>query len=194
MKLNLKIVIGLFCLAAFTSSACASVILTTFGNSVAPTFALDASSNFATKIQSASSIQIGGLDNGNILAGYFSTTSIVGNSSVLTLTGSVTTQPSTYFNMTLIDTNGNTALYQGAGWSALGSSGFTTATFVSNDVGFNFASVNAFQLDTAGSGSALNATLTGLTAGVSAVPEPSRTLLGMLSLGFVALRRRRSLN
>lgn len=189
MKFYLKVALGLLCLTAFTSNASASVFLTSFGNTAAPTYLLDGSTTFSTT-QSAASLQISGLDNGTLVAGSFNPISIVGNTNILTLTGSTTVAPGSPFNMTLFDNTGKAALYKGSTWAAL-SGGSTSATFFSNDGGFNFASVVAFEIDTSGVGSNINATLTGLSAGVSAVPEPSRALLGMLGIGLVAIRRRR---
>ena len=182
-----------FCIALALVSAThanASVVLTTFGSSASPAFAIDGSTSFSTQTQSASSITIGGSDFGNSLVGTFNTVNITGNSSILTLTGSTTSAPASNFNVLLYDTNGKTATYTGGTWSGL-SSGTTSLVFASALSGFDYTHVYGLELDTAGTGSTIGATLTGLTAGVVAAPEPSRAILAALGMGALLLRRRR---
>lgn len=190
MSLFSKVTSAVACLFIVFSSAEAAVTLTTFGTS---SFTVDTDNTGFNKPipQTASSAQVVGNDQSGSLSGAFaSNINITGNTSILTLTGSTTTAPSSLFNILLFDSTGKQATYTGGSWTTL-TGGSTTLNFSSSAGGFNFSSIAGMTLLTAGSGSAINATLTGLSAGVTAAPEPSRALLGMLGLGFVALRRRR---
>ena len=177
-----------FCCFAFLTDASAAVLLTTFGSTTSPTFLKDSSTSFAT-VQSGSSIQISGLDNGSLLAGSFASANITGQTTKLTLTGSTTAAPASGFNVLLFDSNFNKATYTGGTWSGL-SGGSTSLSFLSKDASFNFATVSGVELDTGGVGNNISATLTGLTAGV--VPEPSRMMLSFLGFGMIVFRRRRN--
>jgi MYXO-CTERM domain-containing protein len=190
MSLLSKVTSGIACLFIVFSSADAAVTLTSFGTA---SFTVDDDNTGFNKpiTQTANSAQIVGNDqSGSLSGGFASNINITGNSSLLTVTGSTTTAPSSLFNVLLFDSTGKKATYTGGSWTTL-TGGSTTLSFSSSASGFNFGSVAGMTLLTAGSGSAINATLTGLTASVSAIPEPSRALLGMLGLGLVAIRRRR---
>jgi MYXO-CTERM domain-containing protein len=195
MSLLSKVTSGIAFLFIVFSSAEAAVTLTSFGTSA---FIVDdENTGFNKPIpQTGSSVQIVGSDQNGALSGGFasggvaSNIDITNNSSILTLTGSTTSAPSSLFNILLFDSTGKKATYTGGSWTTL-TGGSTTLSFSSSASGFNFSSIAGMTLLAAGSGSPINATLTGLSAGVAAAPEPSRAVLGMLGLGFVALRRRR---
>ena len=165
----------------------AAVLLTNFGSS---TFTLDGTTSFTTT-QQVSNLQITGSDLGSQLDGFFGAANITGQSDTLTLTGSATLAPASPFSVTLYDSSLATALYSGGSWTGLSGSGSTSLNFVSKSTGFDFSHVSGLELLTGGSGSTINATLTGISASASGVPEPSRTLLGMMGLLSLAIRRRR---
>lgn len=173
---------------AFVADGSAAVLLTNFGSSG---FLIDGSTSFSTS-QNTSSLQINGSDNGSQLDGFFGPVNITGQTGILTLYGTVTSPPASPFSVTLFDNNSNTALYTGGSWTGLSASDPSTAlTFFSKDAGFSFSSISGLELKTGGVLGTISATLTGISASASGVPEPSRALLTMMGLLSFAIRRRR---
>jgi hypothetical protein len=164
----------------------ADVTLTSFGSSVPPIFTIDGTTSFTTS-QSGSDLQITGTDLGDTLVGTFDPVDITGMSDFLQLTGSVASNPGSPFTVLLYDSGFETANYTGGSWTDLGL-GSTTLAFDSASVGFDPTDVIALQLNTAGSGNAINATLTAATA----IPEPNSLLLFLLgSVALVSTKRQR---
>jgi hypothetical protein len=187
MKQNFYSLIGLICLAVCVSPADGAVVLTTFGTSGGNAFLVDGTTDFGYT-QGTDSITISGTDSGNdLLAGTFAPVSILGQSSILRLTGSTTAAPVSGFNITIFDESFKTAIYNGGAWTGLNSGG-TNLTFGSAESGFDFSKVIGMQLDTGGvGGNPIGATLNGL----STIPEPSRIMLLGLGIVGLGLRRRR---
>lgn len=165
----------------------ASTVLTTFGT--------DAATDDPWTYNSGTSTITGTQGAGYLLYNNNSTTwnltSVVANVSLLemSLTGFVTTNPTGAFYITLADSAGKEAKWT-FGWSDFGTSTPTTVVKALDTAqsGFNLASIVNWNLASGGSGTAVNATFTNLTA----VPEPSTGALMMIgAVGLVALRRLR---
>jgi hypothetical protein len=188
MKQNFYSLVGLICLMACVSPADGAVVLTTFGTSGGNSFLVDGTTDFGYT-QGTGSITISGTDSGNdILAGYFAPVSILGQSSILRITGSTTAAPVSGFNITIFDEDFKTAIYSGGAWTSLNSGG-TDLSFGSADLGFKFDKVVGLQLDTGGTGgNPIGATLGGLAT----IPEPSRMMFLGLGIAGLGLRRRRA--
>ncbi|MBU3665139.1 MAG: PEP-CTERM sorting domain-containing protein [Chthoniobacterales bacterium] len=112
----------------------------------------------------------------------------------LNLTGLATAPTSGGFSITLEGGSGK-YLATTFNWNSFSSNSSTVTlpvNFAAAPVGFQWTNIVGWTFDSGGSGNAINATFTELTA--TAVPEPSTyALLGMSALGFggYVMRRRR---
>lgn len=179
------VVLRSLALLSFSVSAASAVELTTFGSSVAPTFTVD-DSDFTTLTQNAGSILLSGTE-GQFFNGTFATVDITGSSALLSLTGNVTTNNTTAFNVTLFDEVSATALYQGGQFTVLKAAGVATIAFTSADDGFDFSKVMGLQFDTVG-GQSLIFEL----SSIEAIPEPSSVFLIVSGAAALLVRRSRA--
>ena len=155
-------------------------------------FTRDGSST-GTFSQDANGITVTLADLGGQLVGSFAApASIVGNTSLLSLTATVTTNPGTSFTLELIDNAALSQSYNGS-WGSFttGSSSTATLTFGSATPGFNFANILGMTLSTAG-GNPSNSVMVTLDQ-LTAVPEPSTyaAIFGLACLGAAIVRQKR---
>jgi len=163
-----------------------AIVLTTFGNSDAPTFSTDAFNTIGTS-QNASSITIDG-NTTDLLSGTFPSIDISSEyTSGISLFGSVATNPAAAFQINLYDSSDRSATFNGGSWTDVTNSGSSTLSFLSETSGFDATDVIAMDLATGGSVTSVEATLTRLET----VPEPTTGLLVVLGAGGLALLRRR---
>lgn len=188
----MKITCLLFALVTGIAPAIAQVTITGFGTG---DFNYDAgSSNVNSTSQSGTSFTASMSDAGGQVAGFFATpVSIVGNTSSLSLTATVTTNPGSSFTLELYD-GSRFQTYQG-NWSSFtpGVSSTATINFGPPTAAFNYANISGMILSTGGSpGNTLGVTLDQLVANPSPIPEPSTyaAVFGVTCLGVVFYRRR----
>jgi hypothetical protein len=188
MRLASKLAFGTVWLFAWLAPVEAAVTLTSFGISEEPLFVLDEDNSSFSTILGSTSVAISGNDFGDNLVGSFASANILGQSDFLTITGSATLAPDSFFTVTLFDPNLATATYVGGAWTDL-ANGSATLSFLESDPGFLFGNVIALDLSTGGAGDAVNAILD--SAFAFAIPEPSRALLVLMGLTGTLLRRQR---
>lgn len=185
MNFMRPLLIAVVCL--FAPDANAAVLLTNFGSS---NFLNIDKGGFTSYSQTSNSLNIVGLDNVSGLSGGFSAAAdISGQFDTLTLFGTATAAPATTFNIGLVDSSFRETVYRSNSWADLATLGAVSLNRIDSNP-FNFSNVIGLNLTVGGTGSPINATLSGLTA--SAVPEPSRALLVMMGLASLATRRRRA--
>lgn len=137
-----------------------------------------------TTTQSATTLHIQGVDNGSILVGDLGTSKLLSTTpSQLALTGTlVGTNPGTFFQILLLDSNANQLIYGGS-WTSfsLGQSQMALLNFISVDSSFD-GTVTTLGLNTGGS--PIGTTPLDFTfEGLMEVPEPSVSLY--ILCGFV---------
>ncbi len=175
-----------FCLilTVFCSTASASVILSTFENSVvADGWSYDATTSTISGTDAPGAV---------LYPESFEPVdlSILGspNTLSLSLTGLVTTAPVGAFSITLEDNSSNLSVTFFS-WSSFTTNPSTVSVPVNVPVTFNWNNVIGWTLDAGGSGGAVNATFTELTV----VPEPSTyallSMAGMALGGYLWHRR-----
>ena len=179
------------CFLAIGIQGNASVVLTTFGSSSAPTFEVSEFTSLTTN-QNADSIEFNGFASQE-LDGTFSAVDISGFSDLVRLSGSLTSDaPATDISVDLFSGTSDFGRYGGSDWSDFKSQGFVSLSLESTGGTFDPSNVNAFLLR--GTGTPSQA-LDGQFTNLQAIPEPSAyaTILGLLGLGCaVFCRRRRS--
>ena len=167
-------------IVGLSAGANAAVSITDFGTS---TFTvLDGS--LTTVSQTASSMTLVGTDFATFVLGTFSPVDISAELGI-EVTGSVATDPASAFTVEAYDSNGLLSTYSGGSWAVLGATG---KTYLSLDIGgaADLTDIIALQINNAGSGNALDATLTG----ASAVPEATTSILALLGATLLLRRRR----
>lgn len=184
-RLPLALALAFSSLLSLTAGA---QVLVNFGSaSFTPDPAL---SDFATITQSSTRLSVAGLDHGQTLAGYFTTTLDFSGVTTLYLTASIDgAVPDSMFTVLLFNTDfSQTRTYE----SAFNHYGVTSATyaltFATEDSGFT--DIAGFQLIANGVGAPLAFTLENLSA--SPIPEPSTyaALFGAAALALATRRRR----
>lgn len=179
-----------FALSALVSLSAGAQVLVNFGSaSFTPDSGL---SDFDTITQSSSSLSLAGFDDGQTLAGTFTSPADFSAVTTLYLTGSVEgTAPDSTFSVLLFNSDfSQTRTYE----SAFNAYGVTSASyalsFVSEDS--SFTDIGGFQLIANGVGAPVAFTLENLASSPSAVPEPSTyaAILGACSVALAVLRRR----
>lgn len=174
------------------ATAANAVTITTFGNASSPTFTVDVGNTTFTDTQNAASVNLIGSDLGSKLVGGFTSvdlTSVWGNDLVVSGFGAL--GPASLFNVTLFDSSGDRAIFNGGLWSEIQSTGSTSLVFNSFVGAFDIADVTDVDLTAAGVGTG---TVVLDLSGLSMVPEPSAyaALAGLMALGYVMVRRRKA--
>lgn len=139
---------------------------------------------------SGSGISFSGSDLGNVVSAYWDSAQDLSSWATATeaiISGTMTSAPTSVFNVILYDSNFNTVTISGGSWVNLSNSGIDALVIPANSFAWN--DVTAFDINTGGAGDTVAGTITN----ISIVPEPSTYALiaGFAAFLFVAIRRRK---
>ncbi|MDA0848635.1 MAG: PEP-CTERM sorting domain-containing protein [Verrucomicrobia bacterium] len=137
-----------------------------------------------------SGISFSGSDLGNVVSAYWDTAQDLSSWATATeaiISGSMTSAPTSVFDVILYDSNFNTVTLSGGSWVNISNVGSDALVIPANSFAWN--DVTAFDINTGGAGE----TVTGTITNISIVPEPSTYALiaGFAAFLFVAIRRRK---
>jgi hypothetical protein len=139
---------------------------------------------------SGSGISFSGSDLGNVVSAYWDSAQDLSSWATATeaiISGTMTSAPTSVFDVILYDSSFNTVTLSGGSWVNLSNSGTDALVIPANSFAWN--DVTAFDINTGGAGDTVAGTITN----ISIVPEPSTYALiaGFAAFLFVAIRRRK---
>jgi len=144
--------------------------------------------DFPSASAGSSGVSFSGTDQNTLSVLFDATQDFSGwDSFDLTVSGSLTSAPSTLFGIVFYDSAFNTSEYEAGAFSSLDTEGSATLTLTAVNSA-DWSDIVAFDMVTGGGGDPLAGTLTSF-----AVPEPSTYALiaGFAAFLFVAIRRRK---